>query len=159
MEKCVECQGTDLREVKEPHERKFHLAGGKTLAFRFDDVPQTLCGTCGERYFDAGVGTAEENAFTRELIARQIRDPAVVKWLRKTAGLKAAELAELFGVTPETISNWERGKTFPSRAEWILLDALALDAMEGRTTTCDRLRAAEPRLPKGPVRLALKATG
>jgi DNA-binding transcriptional regulator YiaG len=156
MKRCVQCKGSDLREVKDIHDRKFHLAGGQAIPFRFDEVPQTVCGTCGERYFAAGIGTAEEKAMTRDLLARQIRDPAVFKWFRGSAGLKATELAELLGVTAETISHWENGHTAPSRAVWTILDALVEDEFAGHTTTLDRLRApAEPRIPKRPVRLSI----
>lgn len=158
MKSCVQCKGSDLRDVKDVHDRKFHLAGGQVIPFRFDEVPVTLCGTCGERYFAAGIGTAEDNAMTRELIARQIRDPAVFKWFRKSAGLKATELAEILGVTAETISHWENGHTEPTRTMWAIMDALVEDEIAGRTTTLDRLRSpAEPRIPKRPVRLTLKA--
>ena len=75
---------------------------------------------------------------------------------RKAARLKAAELAGLLGVTPETVSHWENGHNEPSRAVWTILDALAEDGMEGRTTTLDRLRTpTEPRIPKRPVPLTL----
>jgi DNA-binding transcriptional regulator YiaG len=158
MKSCVQCKGSDLRDVKDTHDRSFLLAGGQAIPFRFDEVPQTLCGTCGERYFAAGIGTAEDNAVTRELLERQIRDPAVFKWFRRCAGLKATELAELLGVTAETISHWENGHTQPSRAVWTILDALVEDEIKGHTTTLDRLRApAESRIPKRPVRLSLKA--
>ena len=156
--RCAQCKGTDLQQVTGPHDRKFHLASGETIAFRFDEVPYTVCGNCGERYYAAGIGSAEDNAMTHELIVRQIRDPAVFKWLRKIAGLKAAELGELLEVTPETVSHWENGHHSPERAVWTILDALAEDGMEGRTTTLDRLRTpTEPRLPNRPVRLTLKA--
>jgi len=37
-----------------------------------------------------------------------------LKALRINAGLDQREAAKIIGVTPETLSNWERGKTFPS---------------------------------------------
>jgi len=37
-----------------------------------------------------------------------------LKALRINAGLDQKEAAKIIGVTPETLSNWERGKTFPS---------------------------------------------
>lgn len=37
-----------------------------------------------------------------------------LKALRINAGLDQREAAKIIGVTPETLSKWERGKTFPS---------------------------------------------
>ena len=36
-----------------------------------------------------------------------------IKELRQKAGLTQAELAEKLGFQPQTVSNWENGKTFP----------------------------------------------
>lgn len=33
---------------------------------------------------------------------------------RVNAGLKQAEAAEKLGITPETLSRWEKGKSFPT---------------------------------------------
>lgn len=37
-----------------------------------------------------------------------------LKALRVNAGLDQRTAAQLIGVTPETLSNWERGKSFPN---------------------------------------------
>lgn len=37
-----------------------------------------------------------------------------LKALRVNAGLKQKEAAGLIGITPETLSSWETGKTFPT---------------------------------------------
>lgn len=36
-----------------------------------------------------------------------------LKALRVNAGLTQKQLAEVMHITPETIGNWERGKTYP----------------------------------------------
>jgi DNA-binding transcriptional regulator YiaG len=161
IKRCVTCGQTGtVKVVREEFIDEFHLADGTVIKFAFEDFPQQACSNCGERYYGGPALTAAENAMTREIVARQIRDPAVFRWLRKTAHLKATELAELLGVTPETISHWENGHTEPSRAVWAILDALAEDEIEGRTTTLDRLRAPTERtIPKRPVHLSLKAAG
>ena len=33
---------------------------------------------------------------------------------RVNAGLKQTDVAEKLGITPETLSSWERGRTFPN---------------------------------------------
>ena len=37
-----------------------------------------------------------------------------LKALRVNAGYDQRQAAQLIGVTPETLSNWERGKSFPN---------------------------------------------
>jgi DNA-binding transcriptional regulator YiaG len=158
VKRCVTCKTTgSVHETRERYVDEFPLSDGTKLKFVFEDFPQEVCSKCGERYVGPEA-IAAERAVTRELIARQIRDRAVFKWFRKSAGFKAAELANLLGVTPETISHWENGHTEPTRTMWAIMDALVEDEIEGRTTTLDRLRApAGSRIPKRPVRLSLKA--
>ena len=37
-----------------------------------------------------------------------------LKALRINAGLDQKKAAQVLGITPETLSNWERGKSFPT---------------------------------------------
>ena len=43
-----------------------------------------------------------------------IRDHITLKSCRITAGIKAEEIAEVAGVTVDTIYKWEKGKSFPN---------------------------------------------
>ena len=54
-------------------------------------------------------------------------------------GPSRSELARLLDVTPETVSHWETGKAPPNRAAFIAVCAMIEDALDGRTTTRDRL--------------------
>lgn len=154
--RCVKCKGTDLRQERGPDTYGLRLADGTMLEYLFDDVPQIVCQTCGERYFAGNLVDALERAVTQELVRRPIRDPAVFRWLRKGIELTAAELADLLGVTAETISHWENGHSEPDRATWATLDQLVEDDLFSRTTTRDRLRAlAERRVPRRRVHLSL----
>jgi DNA-binding transcriptional regulator YiaG len=158
MTRCVECKGAELRQVREPFKDAIPLTSGSDLDFLFDDVPQTLCGTCGERYIDdATLGRLEEQE-ARALVEGGIRDGAVFKFLRKIAGLKATELADLLGVTAVTVSHWENGHSQPDLADWATLGLLVEDYFAGRTTTLGRLRGlARTRAPKRKIHLSLKA--
>ena len=156
MKRCHKCKGTDIRKVKARFVDQFPLADGRILEFVFEDFPQTACSSCGERYYEAKDLTAAEDAVTRELMSRGIRDSAVFKYLRKAVGLKATELADLLGVTAETISRWENGHNEADRAVWAMLELLVDDHYAGRTGTLDRLRGlGEARIPKRPVPLTL----
>lgn len=51
-----------------------------------------------------------------------------LRFLRKALSMKAAELAALFGVRPESVSRWETGKAPIDRATWMALSGLVRDA-------------------------------
>jgi DNA-binding transcriptional regulator YiaG len=141
MKRCPNCKGTEIRNVRERFVDEFPLADGSKLQFVFKDFPQQVCASCGERTCDAKDLSAAEDAITRELVARGVRDPAVFKHLRKTLCLKATELAGLLGVTAETISRWENGHNEPDRAVWATLHHIIDDRYAGRATTVERLQA------------------
>jgi DNA-binding transcriptional regulator YiaG len=104
-------------------------------------VPAEVCSNCGEALVIGAVLGAFEQARALALIEAGASDGAALRWVRKAARLKAAELAELLGVAPETISRWENDVQRPDRAAVALLGALAFDAIRGTTTTRDRLAA------------------
>ena len=55
-----------------------------------------------------------------------------IKQLREAAGMTQAELAEKMAVTRQTISNWERGRTYPDIVSVIRMSDLygiSLDAL------------------------------
>lgn len=84
------------------------------------------------------------------LVLRSIatRGPATgqtFKYMRGSLKLKAAELAELLGVTAETVSRWETGAVTMTPLPWVTVAAMALDQLDGRATTTKRLRAATAR--------------
>lgn len=47
-----------------------------------------------------------------------------LKALRVNAGLDQREAAEKIGITPETLSNWERAKSFPNVPQICKIEAL-----------------------------------
>lgn len=63
----------------------------------------------------------DEAAVARALVAAGAADGDTLKWLRKTAGLRAADLADLLGVTAKTVSRWETGETPIDRATLLTL--------------------------------------
>jgi transcriptional regulator with XRE-family HTH domain len=74
--------------------------------------------------------------------------------LRTALKFRAADLARLFDVRPETISHWENGKGPVDRVAWIALGALLEDCLACRTTMRERVLAAErPQVPSAPAAL------
>lgn len=58
------------------------------------------------------------------------------RYMRKTAGMRASDLATLLDVRAETISDWETGKSPVNRAAWGWLAALVAEkAKEGPFAT------------------------
>jgi DNA-binding transcriptional regulator YiaG len=74
-----------------------------------------------------------------ELADRGMRTGDTLRQMRKALGLRAVDLARLLDVTAETISHWETGKARPTRATFAAVAAMADEAIDGRTSTRDRL--------------------
>ena len=65
----------------------------------------------------------------------------VMRFMRKAAGLRALELAELLGVTPETVSRWETGKQPLEHRAMAILGSIVVERYEGRNSTLENLKA------------------
>jgi putative zinc finger/helix-turn-helix YgiT family protein len=74
------------------------------------------CKACGETLFDAEEAQRHDRATADALVERGIHSGRELQLVRKAAGLKATELAEILGVTAETVSRWERDKIEVPRA-------------------------------------------
>lgn len=104
-------------------------------------LPATECTGCGLVQGEHG----SDRRFTLE-VARLLADTGqssgeAFRFLRKAIGLRATELAAFLNLAPETISRWETNKRAVDRAALALLGIAVRDALEGRTTTLDGLRA------------------
>lgn len=142
--RCFNCKSTDV--VAGKHEDRIELGGHR---FR-RSVPTRRCKRCGEETIKGQDVESFELDVAAEF-ARHGQLPAdAFRYMRRVLGLKAAELAELLDVTPETISRWENEKQSIERRAAALLSAMVLDKLEGRTSTLDRLKALmkPSRLPR-----------
>jgi DNA-binding transcriptional regulator YiaG len=92
-----------------------------------------------------------ELAVACELADRGVRTGEAVRHMRKVLGLRAADLARLLDLTPETISHWETGKARIGRAAFVVLGAMVQDALEGTSSTRDRLSALDEDGPRPKV--------
>lgn len=102
-------------------------------------VPALRCPSCGDVQIDRELAQRFELAVCCELADAGVGSGEALRHMRKALGLRAAELARLLDVTPETISHWETGKAPPNRAAFVAVCAMIQDARDGRTTTRDRL--------------------
>jgi DNA-binding transcriptional regulator YiaG len=99
------------------------------------------CAACGEVTVSAADAQAFNDRVTRELLERGPASGEGLTVLRRAAGLQAQQLAKLLDVSPVSVSRWENGKSPIDRATWVIVGALALEKIEGRTTTRGRLHA------------------
>jgi putative zinc finger/helix-turn-helix YgiT family protein len=103
--KCPRC-----KSAMKPWEGEVSMYGVTVVAMAHE------CGECGERTFTAEQSKELEQRVAKALVDAGARTGPAFKFLRKAAGLKAAELADILGVTPETVSRWEREKVAIPRA-------------------------------------------
>lgn len=152
--RCFNCKSTDL-QAAEVEERRTVAAHTFTRM-----LPVTRCAKCGEETIPLQALEAFDLEVAEELARHGEVSAEAFSFMRRTLGMKAADLAELLDVTPGTVSRWENGHEPIERRAAALLCALVLDRVEGRTGTLDRLRALlrpEP-LPRV-VRLAPRHAG
>lgn len=82
------------------------------------------CRECGEILIRLTERGRQERLAAAQLVARGIRSGVEFKFVRKLAGLRANEVADLFGVRKETVSRWERGEVEVPRIAAFALGAL-----------------------------------
>ena len=73
-------------------------------------VQARTCTHCGEVFFEDADVERVDLAVASALVASGIASGAAFKFVRKVVGIRAAELARLLSVTPETVSRWETDK-------------------------------------------------
>lgn len=155
MKRCVSCRSSDVREIREAVEVR--VPAPEPLVVHVTGVSAIKCGACGETVLSgADLGRAELLAGA-EAMARGLRDGGTFKFIRKTLGMRAAELGDLLDVSPETVSRWENGHRAADRSVWNTLADLVADRLKGTDTTLTRLRAPKARIPKQAIRLSLSA--
>lgn len=146
MKKCYECGNESLKNgtIEEPF---------KVGSLEFV-VPTSaiVCQQCGENYVENDDLSLAERQIAVWLALHGASDAASFRFMRKVIGFRATDLASLFGVDDRTVSRWENEA--PETRAIALLGALVLDAVNGSTTTQDRLRALQTTLlPTGPVHI------
>ncbi len=128
-------------------------------------APARRCAGCGAVAVEGQAAARARLAIGCALADHGVQTGEALRHLRKALGLRAADLARLLGVTPETISHWETGKLTPARAAFVAVAAMADDALDGASRTRARLAALAdgrrwpPRISARPRILDRRARG
>ncbi len=110
-------------------------------------VDVEACAGCGDVYVPASLMIAFERAIAAELARSGPITDETFRWLRKAAGVERNELAQILGVTPETLAGWESERRPVDRAAWLVVASLALDGVEGPRALRPRLASATSSRP------------
>lgn len=135
--KCVSCGHPKLKRGTTD---EIVPVGALTFTVR---APALVCPKCGESYLDAETLGQVEHRVAGELAMEGADTSEAFRFMRKAIGLRAREVADLFGVTPETVSRWETGERQPADAAVKLLAVLVIEYLAGRNHALEVLRAAE----------------
>jgi transcriptional regulator with XRE-family HTH domain len=133
MKNCINCKSTEreVTEVPVSMSLPFRSSSGERGERTFDGtVMGGRCKACGDLVYDGPDLALFERLVALQLLQLGVSTGAEARFLRKKAGLKALELAGILGVTPETISHWETGKTQPSPSELAMILQLARAELE-----------------------------
>lgn len=147
MRRCKKCE-----KGKRAGAQRYEIELGRRT---FEgEVRGWRCRVCGERYHDGPDLEHFDQLVARWLAENGFETGAEFKFMRKAAGIRAADLAEWMGVTPETVSHWETGKHPSDVTTRALLAAIVLDALGGKTATRDRLDAQRSPARRKRIRVA-----
>jgi DNA-binding XRE family transcriptional regulator len=149
--RCGSCGGRELREGTDV----LSVPLGRSGVVARVAAPARRCVACGDVHVDEVVLARVRLSVGCALADRGVHSGDALRHMRKALGLRAADLARLLDVTPETVSHWETGKVLPARAAFVAVAAMVEDALDGRTTTRDRLAALAER-PSVPRALEVK---
>ncbi|MFH2007579.1 MAG: type II TA system antitoxin MqsA family protein [bacterium] len=127
------------------------------------EAPAMVCPSCGESYLSVQTMGQIGWMVAADLARQGVGTPDAFRYMRKRLALKAIELAELLGVSPEAISRWEHGVHTPDTKAVKLLGIMILEHIGQRPMILDYLRSLlqvpEPREPHRRLPALSAATG
>lgn len=132
---CSQCKAGDLRDATEVVVRELD-----TISFEAV-VPSWRCERCNHVELDPLSLRQFEKQIASELIKIGAQSGTAFKYMRKIAGLRASDLAELLNVDSATISRWENGKGSVDRAALATVGAIIRDGINRQQATVEHLRS------------------
>lgn len=154
MKRCTTCENGKLERVRIDEAVK---VGRRTFT---GTVGGERCQSCGTEFLDGADLEAFEDALAASIAAEGPVSGETLRYMRKAGlGMRAADLAKLLDVEPETFSRWENEHAPVPRVEWATVAAMVLERHHGEHGTLDRLRAlAEPKPLAKTVRIEHRAS-
>lgn len=141
MKRCIHCE-SPAPLADSTAEASLEVTGHRFVAA----VPAKRCSSCNRVYFEPSALERFDRRVAVALADAGASSGSAFRFMRKSLGLRASELAQLLDVSAETISRWETEKRSVDRGALALVGGLVRDALEGRTSTMRQLRALrEPR--------------
>jgi transcriptional regulator with XRE-family HTH domain len=119
-------------------------------------LPARYCRSCEEASYEGATLQRFDLHVASRLVEAGSSSGAAFRFLRKALGLRAIDVAGLLDVAAETLSRWETDKRAVDRGALAVLASCVHDALAGRTTTLETLRALRsPRTLEKRVQLDL----
>lgn len=88
------------------------------------------CPSCGETYITPAVLKQARDQTATSLAREGLPHGESFRRFRETLGLKAADLADVLGIAPETICRWEKGRREMDRFVWFLVAQFVLERVD-----------------------------
>ncbi|MCL2776604.1 MAG: type II toxin-antitoxin system MqsA family antitoxin [Polyangiaceae bacterium] len=152
LSKCVSCGFAGKLEATSEDESV--TVGSHTFT---GVIPAERCPKCDEIYTDASDHRAFACHVARALIDAGEVSGSVFRFFRHTLGLTEASLANLLGVSADTVSRWERGQRDVDRLAWATVAGLVFDEIEERPRMRHVLEVM--RTPGPPLAKAVRLDG
>jgi putative zinc finger/helix-turn-helix YgiT family protein len=149
--KCPSCEGTLVGSRK----RQTQTVGGRQFVMT---IAAESCRGCGSVFLENAALQRAEMEVACELARHGPVSGEAFRYLRKSLGLRGVVVADLLGVTPETISRWENGQRPVDKAAWMTVGSVVLEQASRRPETLERLRELRAHGP-GARSIRIDATG
>jgi YgiT-type zinc finger domain-containing protein len=150
MNECIDCGG---QVVAGPQNVERNIGERMFVA----SIDGWSCPKCGEIYYEGGGLEDVERNVAAWIANNGVTSAAEIKFMRKTAGIRAVDLAKWLDVTPETVSHWETGKHAPDVVTRATIASIVLEALKGESTTRERLATQGKPDARQTVRIARSA--
>src|SRR5262249_9756196 len=136
LKRCVQCASTTFDHTVEEEVPILEAAGTRFVA----DLEAQKCRKCGEVYIADAEFERAHHWVAERLVDLGVSTGDAFRFLRKTLGMRAIDLAELLTVDAVTISRWETGASTLNPLALATLGMLVLDEL---TRPCDPRKVLE----------------
>jgi len=133
LQRMAERQATGCRAGEQERWR----VTGKDL----DGDELTVVVAIDDDLFPADVALQFERVAARRLAELGVHSAEAFKFMRKALGLRASDLGALLDVAAETVSRWETGEREVDRKAAALVQAMVIEAGEGKSDMRRRLES------------------